>query len=97
MRMAMWAGGVDHIISTNISTRYTRHQYTVVSFFESTKVVTVKDWDDDFLRFVSSSSSMRPQRHTAMAMMVMELSVTQHILQYCRRGARVWELGLSLR
>ena len=24
---------------------------------------------------------MRPQRHTAMAMMVMELSVTQHILQ----------------
>ena len=53
-------------------------------------------------RYVYSSSSMQPQSHAVVVMMVMNLSVAQHILDLAESqmrlsGPRVWQLGLSVR
>ena len=53
-------------------------------------------------RYVYSFSSMQPQSHTIVVMMVMNLSVAQHILDLAESqmrlsGPRVWQLGLSVR
>ena len=53
-------------------------------------------------RYVHSSSSMQPQSHAVVVMMVMNLSVAQHILDLAESqmrlsGPRVWQLGLSVR